>query len=78
MFMVELKSVDRAKEEVVVNIPLDDLQKIFLVAFCITTHKAQGDTIKEPYNIFEWSKMDNALKYTAMSRSIALDKVCVM
>lgn len=60
------------------DLPLDDLQKTFLVAFCITTHKAQGDTIKDEYNIFEWGRMDNALKYTALSRSISIDKVCVM
>ena len=77
-YMVELKSVERKDKDIIVNIPLDDLQRVFLVAFCITTHKAQGDTIVEVYNIYEWEKMDNALKYTALSRTKSHKKVCVM
>lgn len=74
-FCVEMKSMER--DDRTFTMPLSQLQKTFLIAFCITTHKAQGDTIKCDYNIYEWNKMDNALQYTAMSRSIAFDKVCV-
>jgi len=40
----------------------------FLVAYCITTHKAQGSTIDEPVTIWDWEKMDIKLRYTAITR----------
>lgn len=41
----------------------------FLPAFCVTTHKYQGDTIDEPYNIYEVDKMYKKLFYTAITRA---------
>ena len=76
-YRISLKSKER-EDVAELDIPLDDLQKYFLVAFCITTHKAQGDTIDEEYNIYEWDRMDNALKYTALSRTKSHKKVCVI
>ena len=41
----------------------------FVVAYAFTNHKIQGITIKEPYNIYEWNKMEERAKYTAYSRT---------
>ena len=51
------------------EIPIDQFQYMFYVAFCITTHKSQGETYDHPYTIHEWEKMDRRLKYVALSRA---------
>ena len=42
-------------------------QRLFYPAYCITTHKMQGETIKTPYSIHEFDKMDEKLKYVALT-----------
>jgi hypothetical protein len=44
-------------------------QRLFYPAYCITTHKMQGETIKTPYSIHEFDKMDEKLKYVALTRA---------
>ena len=51
------------------DINIKDFQKYFLVAYGCTTHSAQGISIGEPYTIHEWDRMDQRLKYVALSRS---------
>ena len=51
------------------TINFDDFQKMFYVAYCITTHKSQGMTINEAYTIHEFEKFDERLKYVSLSRS---------
>ena len=63
---VKLQSQNRDLEY---EISLEELQSKFLVAWCLTTHKAQGQTIKEKLMIHDWAAMNNELKYTAMSRA---------
>ena len=46
----------------------ETFMKNFVVAYCVTNHKVQGITIKEPYNIYDWNKMTIREKYTAYSR----------
>ena len=48
-----------------------DLEK-FDLAYCITTHKAQGATISEPFTIYDWNMMTPRLRYTAMTRAKSL------
>lgn len=48
---------------------VNEFQKLFLVNYCSTTHKTQGETIVENFTIWDWDKMDKRLKYTAMSRA---------
>jgi len=48
---------------------IEDFNKYFLLNYCSTTHKAQGETITENYNIYDWSFMCEKIKYTAMSRA---------
>ena len=54
----------------------DEIKKNWLSAYCITIHKAQGDTYKDNYTIWNWDvlskRMDydaRRLRYTAQSRS---------
>lgn len=47
----------------------------FLPSFCITTHKYQGATIKDDYNIYDASKMTRNLLYTALSRATHEDLI---
>ena len=51
------------------DIPTDMFVKLFNVAYCITTHKAQGCSFNHPFTIHEWERMDNRLKYVCLSRS---------
>ena len=46
----------------------------FFSAYCITIHKAQGETFKDRYTIWDWDKIPRnyfgrRLRYTAQSRS---------
>ena len=74
---VILKSLNRKDDHPLYEIPLKDLQTKFLVAWCLTTHKAQGQTIKEAFKIYDWDKMNTELRYTAMSRSVKKGNVFI-
>ena len=52
-----------------ITIPIEQFHKHFLMGYCITTHKSQGETIDGEINIFDWGKMDKRLKYTAITRT---------
>ena len=47
----------------------NEFQDLFNIAFCMTIHKSQGQTFDHHYSIYEWEKLDNRLKYVALSRS---------
>jgi len=54
----------------------EEIKKNWLSAYCITIHKAQGDTYDEPYTIWDWERLSKRsdydgrrLRYTAQSRS---------
>ena len=49
-------------------IPLNVFNKYFYPAYCVTVHKMQGSTVNEPLSIFEWSRMSEKMKYTAVTR----------
>ena len=53
-------------EDHIIEIALNELQKYFLCAYCITTHKSQGDTIQGAITIHDWDLMDKKLRYTAI------------
>jgi hypothetical protein len=58
---------DEFKKLIKINIP--DFQRYFLVGYATTTHSAQGMSIGEPYTIHERDRMDQRLRYVALSRS---------
>jgi len=67
--------VDDSKEQ---EVKFEEFSKMFNVAFCITTHKAQGATFDEPYTIHEFEKFDNRLKYVALSRSTNINHINII
>jgi ATP-dependent exoDNAse (exonuclease V) alpha subunit len=67
---------DDFKKELKINIP--DFQKYFLPGYATTTHSAQGMSIGEPYTIHEWDRMDQRLKYVALSRSRSIEYINIM
>lgn len=68
--------VSNDKKELVLEKEIFD--KYFNLAFCITTHKSQGLTIKEPYTIYEWDKFNRNMKYVAISRSSDINNITIM
>ncbi len=60
---------DADAEEKLVTIPATELTHLFAPSYAISCHRAQGSSISEPFGIFDWEKMDDKLKYVALSRS---------
>lgn len=58
-----------------VEVSIEKFNRVFYIAFCITTHKSQGETIDEKYTIYEWDKMDTKLKYVAISRGKEISNI---
>ncbi len=58
---------DDLNNEIKINV--NEFQKFFLVGYATTIHSAQGMSIGEPYTIHEWHRLDQRLKYVALSRS---------
>ena len=59
----------------VIEVEHDMFQRYFRVAFAVTIHCSQGQTISGKYTIHEWEKMDTRLKYVALSRGTDCDNV---
>jgi ATP-dependent exoDNAse (exonuclease V) alpha subunit len=69
-----IKSIYRDKIEITdgsktIETDIDKFQYLFYVAYAITIHKSQGSTFNFKYSIHEWEKLDDTLKYVALSRS---------
>lgn len=65
------------KEPYNVSIPIEDFNKYFLMNYCSTTHKTQGETITENFTIYDWNAMDTKLRYTALSRAKKIEQVYI-
>jgi len=57
------------------QIDFDYVDQHFSAAFCVTTHRFQGDEMEENFNIYEPERMDKRVFYTAISRGVTLNKV---
>ena len=55
-----------------------EFMKHFVVAYAMTNHKVQGITIRQPYNIYEWNKMETRARYTAYSRTADAELVRII
>ena len=53
----------------ILDIDVKDFQRNFYVSYCITSHRAQGQTFKVPYTIHEWDRLNNRSKYVSLSRA---------
>lgn len=47
----------------------------FIPGFCVTVYKYQGAEINEPYNIYDFDRMDKKELYTALSRTTKLEYI---
>ena len=61
-----------------IEIPVKEFQRIFYVAYCITTHRSQGSTFKREYSIHEFDLFDHRLKYVALSRSSCINNINIV
>lgn len=58
-----------------IDIPIKNFNEYFELAYCITTHKAQGCTFTEPFTIYDWDIMNTKLRYTSLSRAKNINQV---
>ena len=61
--------LQRDCDKKVITIKTKEITKIFLPSYCMTIHRSQGGTFRKPYTILEWNKLDDTLKYVALSRA---------
>jgi len=61
-----------------IQIPLDDVNKLFYPAYCVTVHRSQGVTINKPYTIHEWSKFNWKLKYVSLTRATSIHNINII
>ena len=67
---IDKKEIVLSKDEKEVSLDKQSFRRIFPYAFCMTAHKCQGLTIREPYNIYEADLMSAEVLYTALSRGV--------
>jgi hypothetical protein len=60
-----------------IDIKINDIHKYFLLNYCSTTHKAQGETIKEKFTIYDFNLMSKKCKYTALSRAKSAEQIII-
>jgi hypothetical protein len=61
-----------------ISIDKNEFHNYFLLNYCTTTHKAQGDTIDENINIYDWDAMHKKLRYTAITRVKKMSQVGII
>jgi ATP-dependent exoDNAse (exonuclease V) alpha subunit len=72
-FMITVKNDAGIKQ-----IPLEEFQKLFYAAYCITIHASQGCTFDYEYTINEWSRLNKNAKYVALTRSSKLEYINII
>jgi nucleoside-triphosphatase THEP1 len=58
-----------------INVPTETFAENFALNYCSTTHKTQGNTITEDFNIYDWKFMDKKLRYTAITRARNINQI---
>lgn len=63
----------------VITDDLENFHKRYLLGYCVTIHKSQGDTIQGRINIYDWNyvKKHNTVAYTAVTRATAFANIHV-
>ena len=67
--------VIRPDGEYIYSIDKIIFNKYFRLNYCSTIHKAQGETIRDNFNIYEWNIMNEKMKYTAITRAINIKNI---
>jgi ATP-dependent exoDNAse (exonuclease V) alpha subunit len=80
-----IKEIQHKKQIIVIEddqrkikIPFKDFQYMFYVAYCITCHKAQGETYNQPYTIHEFNRFDERLRYVSLSRATDISLINII
>ena len=60
------------------KIKSDEFQKLFRIGYAFTTHSSQGMSIDKPYTIHEFNRMDQKLKYVALSRATKYENINII
>lgn len=83
--MFNIKKINKDDEIITISnlnkdieIPFNKFQNWFHVAYCITSHKSQGQTINKPYTIHDWDRMDETCKYVSLSRASKFEYVNII
>lgn len=63
------------KEVYIFDCPVNEFKEYFLMNYCSSTHKSQGETIVEDYTIYDWNCMSEKIKYTALSRAKCCEQI---
>ena len=73
-YLITVKAVNSEKE---ITLPMLKWFSNFSVSYAMTVHKAQGQTINEPFTIWEYNygKVDEHWLYTALTRATKLDYI---
>ena len=72
------KNIIIEDKDIQIPIPIDQFQKMFYVAYCITVHKSQGETYNHAYTIHEFERFNDSLKYVALSRATDLKLINII
>ena len=73
----ETITIQEEDGEMTMDIANDTVQKLFNPGWCITCHRSQGSTYDHPYTVHEFDRMDDRLKYVALSRATAVEHIRV-
>jgi ATP-dependent exoDNAse (exonuclease V) alpha subunit len=60
------------------KIPTEHFWELLRPAYCLTTHKSQCETYHQPYNIYEYWRMDTRMRYTALTRAKTAGQITIM
>ena len=74
--MITLHTI-RPDGEVNLKLSTEMFNTYFVMNYCSTVHKSQGDTIDEPFNIYEYSLMSEKMRYTAITRATKIENIGV-
>jgi ATP-dependent exoDNAse (exonuclease V) alpha subunit len=61
-----------------IKINSKDFNNNFVIAYCITSHCAQGITYNEKYTIHEWYKFNKTGRYVSISRASKLEYINII
>jgi hypothetical protein len=50
----------------------------FVIAYCITSHCAQGDSIDQPFTIHKWNRLNKTGKCVSLSRATKLEYINII
>lgn len=74
----EITKIKSKIDDRILDINTDDIIKYFVPSYCITIHCSQGLTINEPYNIHEWHKLNEHLRYVSLTRSSKMEYINIV